>query len=76
MPVQVFLETREHLDLDDLGDELAGQMLGFCLPMWAMILPSTPEDVWQANMAVVGAELAKGSGTAIARPERRPTGDR
>ena len=43
-------------------------MLGFCLPMWAMILPATPEDLWQANMAVVAAELAKVSGTAIAQP--------
>jgi hypothetical protein len=114
VPVQVFLETREHLDMDDLDDERAGelgqlivrldraiqaiggmgrvhvarwgdggshfhmwlygrprgagQMLGFCLPMWAEILPPTPEDLWQANMAVVAAELAKVSGTAIARP--------
>lgn len=114
VPVQLFLETREHLDLDDLDHERAGelgqlivrldraiqaiggigrvhvarwgyggshfhmwfygrprgagQMLGFCLPMWALILPSTPQDVWQANIAVVAAELAKVSGTAIAKP--------
>jgi hypothetical protein len=114
VPVQVFLETREHVDMDGLDDAMAGEMgqmivrldraiqaiggigrvhvarwgdggshfhmwlygrprgasqlLGFCLPMWAMILPSTPEDVWRANMAVVAAELATVSGTAIARP--------
>ncbi len=46
----------------------AAQMLGFCLPMWAEILPPTAEDLWQANMAVVAAELAKVSGTAIVGP--------
>jgi diadenosine tetraphosphate (Ap4A) HIT family hydrolase len=114
VPVQVFLETREHVDMDDLDDEMAGelgrmtvrldraiqavggigrvhvarwgdggshfhmwfygrprgasQMLGFCLPMWAQILPPTEEEVWRANMAVVAAELAKVSGAAIATP--------
>lgn len=46
-----------------LGDR---QMLGFCLPMWAEILPPTPEDVWQRNLAVVAHELAKSGGRAIA----------
>jgi hypothetical protein len=113
VPLQLFLETREHVDMDGLDDRLAGemgqlivrldraiqaiggigrvhvarwgdgsahfhmwfyarprgagQMLGFCLPMWAQILPPTPAEVWQSNVAVVAAELAKVSGTAIAQ---------
>ena len=42
------------------------QMVGFCLPMWAMTLPPTPEDVWNRNLAIVARELAKGGGRAIA----------
>ena len=43
----------------------AQQMLGFCLPMWAMILPPTADDVWRRNLAIVARELARGGGTAI-----------
>jgi hypothetical protein len=43
-------------------------VLGFCLPMGAMLLEPTPEDLWPATMAVVAAEVAKVSGTAVARP--------
>ena len=110
VPMQLFLETREHLDMDELSPELAGemgqmivrldrgmqaiggigrvhvnrwgdggshfhmwfyarplgssQMLGFCLPMWAMILPPTDDDTWQRNLSIVAAELAKDGGTA------------
>jgi hypothetical protein len=45
-----------------LGDP---QMLGFCLPMWAEILPPTPEEVWQQNLVIVARELAKGGGRAV-----------
>jgi hypothetical protein len=43
----------------------ASQLLGFCLPMWAMILPPTAEDVWQRNLAVVAAELAARGGRVV-----------
>ncbi len=111
VPVQLFLETRDHLDMADLSPELAGelgqlivrldhaigavegigrvhlnrwgdggshfhmwfygrpvgatQLLGFCLPMWAMILPPTEEEIWQRNLAVVASRLADGGGTAM-----------
>lgn len=111
VPVQLFLESREHLDMDALDEEQAAglgrmlvrldraiqavggigrvhmarwgdggshfhmwlygrpvgssQMLGFCLPMWAMIVPPTPDDLWQRNMRVVASELAKGGGQAM-----------
>lgn len=111
VPVQLFLETREHLDMDDLDATLAGelgqlivrldraiqavggigrvhlsrwgdggshfhmwfygrplgdmQMLGFCLPMWAQMLPPTAEDVWNQNLVLVARELAKDGGRAI-----------
>ena len=111
VPVQLFLETREHVDMDGLDPARAAelgqlivrldraiqatggvgrvhmsrwgdgsshfhlwfyarplgdvQMLGFCLPMWAQILPPTDEDVWNHNLAVVARELAKEGGRAI-----------
>jgi hypothetical protein len=111
VPVQLFLETREHVDMDGLDLTRAGelgqmivrldraiqaiggigrvhvsrwgdggshfhmwfygrplgdmQMLGFCLPMWALILPPTAEEVWHRNLAIVAAELAKDGGRAI-----------
>jgi hypothetical protein len=111
VPVQCFLETREHVDMDGLDPALAAelgqrivrldraiqaiggigrthmsrwgdgaahfhlwfygrpigdvQMLGFCLPMWALIVPPTPEDVWTDNLSIVARELAKGGGRAI-----------
>jgi diadenosine tetraphosphate (Ap4A) HIT family hydrolase len=110
-PVQVFLETREHLDLSDLDDDRAAdmgrmivrierailavgdiarvhvnrwgdggshfhvwfygrpvgdqQMIGFCLPLWAMTLPPTRDDEWNRNLDVIGAELAKSGGQAM-----------
>jgi diadenosine tetraphosphate (Ap4A) HIT family hydrolase len=109
--VQVFLETREHLDLSDLDDDRAAdmgrmivrierailavgdiarvhvnrwgdggshfhvwfygrpvgdqQMIGFCLPLWAMTLPPTGDDEWNRNLDVIGAELAKSGGQAM-----------
>ena len=112
VPVQIFLETRDHVDMDGLDSTRAAelgqlivridraiqavggigrvhmsrwgdgashfhlwfygrpfgdlQMVGFCLPMWAMTLPPTPEDVWNRNLAIVARELAKGGGRAIA----------
>jgi hypothetical protein len=39
-------------------------MIGFCLPLWAMTLPPTPEPEWNRNLAVVAAELARGGGQA------------
>ena len=97
VPLQLFLETREHVDMDGLSLELAAglgqmivrldramqaiggvgrvhvarwgdggshfhmwfyarplgasQMLGFCLPMWASIVPPTPEAIWNRNVA-------------------------
>jgi hypothetical protein len=112
VPVQVFLETREHVDMGDLGFERAGelgqmlvrldraiqavggigrvhiarwgdggshfhmwiygrplgtrQLLGYCLPMWAQILPPTDDATWRSNMAVVAHQLAKDGGHAVA----------
>jgi len=40
-------------------------MLGFCLPMWAMILPPTAAATWQRNLAIVARELARDGGTAL-----------
>jgi hypothetical protein len=40
------------------------QMLGLFLPIWASIYPTTPDDVWQANLKVIAAELAKDGGRA------------
>jgi hypothetical protein len=111
VPVQVFLEPRDHLDLQDLDDDRAAdmgrmtvrierailavgsigrvhvnrwgdggahlhvwfygrpfgdpQMIGFCLPLWAMTLPPTPDDEWNRNLDVVARELAKGGGRAM-----------
>jgi hypothetical protein len=111
VPVQLFLETREHVDLDGLDTRHAAelgplivrldraiqavggvgrvhvsrwgdgashfhlwfyarpvgdpQMLGFCLPMWAEILPPTAEEVWKRNLRTVAKELAKDGGRAI-----------
>ena len=116
VPVQLFLDSREHVDMDELDDaraaELgqlivrldraiqavggigrvhmsrwgdgsshfhlwfygrpvgASQMLGFCLPMWAMILPPTDADTWRRNLGVVAAELAKGGGRAVVADAR------
>jgi hypothetical protein len=110
-PVLVFLETRDHLDLEDFDDDRAAdmgrmirrveraiqavggigrvhvnrwgdgsshfhlwfygrpvgdpQMIGFCLPLWAMTLPSTPDDEWNRNLGVVARELANGGGQAM-----------
>jgi len=110
-PVLVFLETRAHVDLDGLDDELAGelgrmivrldraiqavggigrvhvnrwgdggshfhvwcygrplgdtQMIGFCLPLWAMTLPPTPTDQWNASLAVIATELAQRGGRSM-----------
>jgi hypothetical protein len=110
-PVLLFLETREHLDLDDFDEERAAemgrmivrldraiqaaggigrvhvnrwgdggshfhlwfygrpvgdtQMIGFCLPLWAMTLPPTSEREWNRNLTIVAAELAKGGGRAM-----------
>jgi len=111
LPVQVFLETRAHLDMHEMDAGLAAefgqlivrldraiqavggigrvhmsrwgdggshfhawfygrpfgaqQVVGFCLPMWAMILPPTEEATWRHNLAVVAHELAKDGGTAM-----------
>lgn len=111
VPLQLFLETRDHLDLEDLDDDRsaelgqlivrldramqaigsigrvhtsrwgdggshfhmwfyarplgASQMLGFCLPMWAMILPPTDQATWDANCAIVATELAKRGGRSM-----------
>jgi len=111
VPIQLFLETRAHVDMDGLDPARAAelgqlivrldraiqaiggigrvhmsrwgdgashfhlwfygrpfgnlQMVGFCLPMWAMILPPTEADVWNRNLAIVARELAKEGGRAI-----------
>jgi diadenosine tetraphosphate (Ap4A) HIT family hydrolase len=110
-PVQLFLESRDHLDLDDLDEDLAAemgrlivrldraiqavggigrvhvnrwgdggshlhlwfygrpvgdtQMIGFCLPLWAMTLPPTQEEAWNRNLEVVARELARHGGRAV-----------
>jgi len=110
-PVQVFLETREHVDMQDLDDERAAelgrmivrieravlavggigrvhvnrwgdggshfhlwfygrpfgdpQMIGFCLPLWAMTLPPTADDEWNRNLDIIAGELAKGGGHSM-----------
>lgn len=112
LPIQLFLESRAHVDQDDLDDALAAelgqlivrldraiqaiggigrvhysrwgdgashfhvwffgrpsgnwQMLGLFLPLWADIYPKTAEEVWDANLRTVAAELAKAGGRAIA----------
>lgn len=111
VPIQLFLETRAHVDMDGLDDQLSAelgqmivrldraiqaiggigrvhlsrwgdggahfhmwfygrpvgssQMLGFCMPMWAMILPPTPEETWNANLAIVATHLAARGGRAM-----------
>ena len=111
VPVQLFLETRDHVDMDGLDMGLAAelgqmivrldraiqavggigrvhlsrwgdggshfhmwfygrpvgasQLLGFCLPMWAMILPPTEDSLWRHNLAVVAAELAWDGGRSM-----------
>ena len=40
-------------------------MIGFCLPLWAMTLPPTPEGEWRRNLRIVADELAKGGGRAV-----------
>jgi hypothetical protein len=112
VPALVFLETREHVDLDGLSDGLAGElgqmivrldraiqaigdigrvhayrwgdggahfhmwfygrpvglisMCGFGMPFWEPIMPQTPDDIWEHNLAIVARELAKNGGRAIA----------
>ncbi len=41
------------------------QMIGFCLPLWAMTLPSTPDDEWNRNLARMAGPLARGGGQAM-----------
>jgi hypothetical protein len=111
LPVQLFLETREHVDMDALDDAMAAEMgqlvvrldramqavggvgrvqvartgdgsshfhlwlyarpfgafqlLGFFLPMWALILPPVDEATWERNCAVVAAELARHGGRSM-----------
>ncbi len=111
LPIQLMLESRRHLDLDVLDEDLAAdygrmtvrltkamhavggigrvhfsrwgdgaehfhvwfygrplgasQMLGFCLPMWAMIVPPITDDVARANALIVATELAKTSGRVM-----------
>jgi hypothetical protein len=111
VPVQLFLETRAHVDMDELDTTMAAelgvllvrldramqavgnigrvhvsrwgdggshfhmwlygrplgaqQMLGFCLPMWAMILPPTADDVWRRNLAIVARELTRDGGRSM-----------
>lgn len=114
VPVQLFIETRAHVDMNDLDDDMAGelgrllvrvdravlagegigrthfsrwgdggshfhmwvygrprgstQMLGFGLPMWAMICDPTPVDAWHRNLDVIATELARGGGRALRPP--------
>jgi diadenosine tetraphosphate (Ap4A) HIT family hydrolase len=109
-PVQLFLETRDHTDFEQLDDDRAAemgrmivrldravravggigrvhvnrwgdggshfhlwfygrpigdtQMIGFCLPLWAMTLPPTPADEWDRNLGIIAAELARDGGQA------------
>ncbi|MCU1483981.1 MAG: hypothetical protein JWN67_727 [Actinomycetia bacterium] len=111
LPMQVFLESREHVDMDGLDDERAAelgqrivrldramqaiggigrvqvartgdggshfhlwfyarpfgafQLLGFFLPMWAIILPPIDEATWDRNCRIVATELAKGGGRSM-----------
>jgi hypothetical protein len=111
VPVQLFLETRAHVDMDELDDEMgaelgrmlvrldravqavegvgrvhvsrwgdggshfhmwiygrprgSSQMLGYCLPMWAMIAPPTPDATWNANVATIAEQLAAGGGRSM-----------
>jgi hypothetical protein len=110
-PVQLFLETREHIDLDNFDEDRAAdlgrmvmrinnaikavggigrvhvnrwgdggshfhlwfygrplgdtQMIGFCLPLWAMTMPPTPDSEWHANLVTVANELARQGGRAL-----------
>ena len=110
-PVLVFLETRDHVDLEDFDEDRAAdmgrmivrleraiqavggigrvhvnrwgdgsshfhlwfygrplgdtQMIGFCLPLWAMTLPPTPDTEWNRNVTIVARELAKGGGHSM-----------
>jgi len=41
------------------------QMIGFCLPLWAMTLPPTPQDEWDRHLTTIAGELARGGGRAM-----------
>jgi hypothetical protein len=41
------------------------QMIGFCLPLWAMTLPPTPDDEWNRNLTVIADELAQRGGRSM-----------
>ncbi|MBO0728520.1 MAG: hypothetical protein J2P57_04625 [Acidimicrobiaceae bacterium] len=43
----------------------ARKMLGWCLPMWSMILAPTVEDNWKANLAIVAKALGQGGGEVV-----------
>ncbi|HEY3670721.1 MAG TPA: hypothetical protein VGN51_07295 [Acidimicrobiia bacterium] len=45
-----------------LGDP---QMIGFCLPLWAMTLPPTPDDEWNRNLTVIADELSQRGGRSM-----------
>jgi hypothetical protein len=40
-------------------------MIGFCLPLWAMTLPPTPDEEWNRNLTVIATELARGGGRSM-----------
>ena len=50
------------------------QMIGFCLPLWAMTLPPIPEDIWNRNLAVVASETREGRRTRHRLIGRGPNG--
>lgn len=41
------------------------QMLGLFMPIWAAIYPPTPQDVWDRNLKIVAAELARTGGRSM-----------
>ena len=40
-------------------------MLGFGMTFWEPVMPLTPQDVWDANIATIAQALAKGGGRAL-----------
>jgi hypothetical protein len=55
-----------HFHLNFFGRPFgARKMLGWCLPMWSIILAPTVEDHWKANLAIAAKALGQGGGEVV-----------